>query len=198
MTQEKIQTSIQKQKLLETGKKSTSLKFLSSLVNKIKKSSSNRDLKSTDGELNGKKGNLFILFSEVLVNWNSSKTNKINSSEYSSELRKHTKLSSTTSFKPKTSSVNWNNSKPATTPGLGPHMMFQMRSQQLRSFAQNSLQKKTSINSRKNLRRLANTMLRFWLSLKPKKKPQRSNKQRKNNKPRRNNEYDGLYVFTLR
>lgn len=47
-----------KQKSSETGKKSISLKFPSSPVNKKKKSSSSKDQKSTDGEVNGKKGNL--------------------------------------------------------------------------------------------------------------------------------------------
>jgi len=77
-------------------------------------------------------------------------------------------------------------------------MMFQMRSQKLKSSVPNSLQKKTTKNSKNNSKKLVNTMLRFLLNLKPKKKKKRLQKMKlKNHKPRRNNETDGLYVFTL-
>jgi hypothetical protein len=57
-----MKNSTHKKKLLEIGKKLIFLKFPSSLVNKMKKPFSNKEPKSTDGEVNGKKGILYLIF----------------------------------------------------------------------------------------------------------------------------------------
>jgi hypothetical protein len=65
LIQEKTKISIPKKKSLEIGKKSIFQKFPSLLARRMRKSYTRPDLKSTDGEANGKKGNFYHNFRGV-------------------------------------------------------------------------------------------------------------------------------------
>lgn len=185
---------IQKPKLLEIISYAIFLRSQLLQDRNRKMSLISSDPKFTDGEANGKK--------EVLENSNFWSTRRQALSEFWWEPKKLTNVSSTTLSKLNKFSVNWKHSRLAIMPGLGLHMIFQIKNHKLKNFAPNSPQKKTIKSLKLYLKRLVKTTKSFSILSPPKKtknktrnkktKKKRSKRRnkRKANKLKKNNECD--------
>lgn len=153
MMKKSTKTMIHKPKLLEIISYAIFLRSQLLQDRNRKMSLISLDPKFTDGEANGKK--------EVLENSNFWSTRRQALSEFWWEPKKLTNVSSTTLSKLNKFSVNWKHSRLAIMPGLGLHMIFQIKNHKLKNFAPNSPQKKTIKSLKLYLKRLVKTTKSF-------------------------------------